>query len=226
MISKNPSIIGVNMRHNFIASLVVAGLFFVAMPTEKSYAATYTPTQSTLLSMADENPGEGATGVLNSIVPDTNGGVIVTFTFGTTGDPKSAFDNTYSPNIDLSNFTDEAVNLTLLPGSDIDNIVVLLYGQEGSPNFLFLGSPGVTVSIGGGTQELDFVFPNNLNTSEIFRSGFNVFPPNNTPPIGPASDELEIDPIPEPSSAALIGLAVAGICSLHRRRHDSDAKQT
>jgi hypothetical protein len=220
MISKKTPIIGVNMRRNFIASFALAGLFFVAMPTEKSYSATYTPTQSTLLSMADENPGEMGTGVLNSIVPDTMGGVIATFTFGTTGDPKSAFDNTYSPNIDLSNFTDEAVNLTLLPGSDIDNIVVLLYGQEGSPNFLFLGSPGVTVSIGGAAQELDFVFPNNLDTSEIFRSGFNVFPPSNTPPIGPASDELEIDPIPEPSSVALIGLAVSVFWTGRWRRRD------
>jgi hypothetical protein len=190
--------------------------------------------------MQDEHSGNNLSSVVNSITPDLNGGVIVSFNFGQTqsnGRPPAStsvwanFDDTYfGPNLNLTAFTDSEVTVTLLTGSADAAVDVQPYIQEGSTQgYAFDGFNQAGAEVfpqrGGPTLLSDAVLANGgANVADDIRWGFQVFPQptySAPDPFGTGPELLEIDPVavPEPASLGLLGLAIPAL--LARRRNAS-----
>lgn len=164
--------------------------------------------------------------MVDSVVADANGGVIVTFNFGSEGNPQSAFADAFPSILNLSGFTDFEVNVTLLPGSGSDGVDFQQFVHGGSSDdYFFVTHYTDPVTIAGGTTLADFNLvagfanatpPGVPVDAEV---GFQVFPHDDAP-VSPstAADQIEIDPVLVPEPVSLSLLALSGLGLLGRRR--------
>ncbi len=230
--------LGQNLRRLSVLAVPAALTFAAATAVQ---AQVYTPTTANLLALTDESAGFGDSGHVNSVTPDGIGGVIVSLNFGETqsnGRPPTSssvwvpFDDTYfGPNLNLSAFTDSEVSVKLLPGSADAAVDVQPFIQGGnSSSFAFFGMSGAPAEVfptnGGPALISDANFaahPSGAFTAagtDNIRWGFQVFPQpvfSGAEPFGTGPELLEIDPVPEPASLGLLGIAIPAL--LARRRN-------
>jgi hypothetical protein len=226
------------MRRGILFASLAVGAVAV-LPATKSFAQVFTPTQTELLGLIDENaPGNsgfGGSGRVTSITADAAGGVVVDGTFGSAGDPKLAFDLTSGFNtpvnggtaINFTSFgatTDSDVVVTLLSGATAaEPISVVQFAQNNSAeSFNFVQDGGVSLASAGSSATDDFNFASAglAVPTDLIRYGFQVFPNGEPQPVRPANSafSIEIDPVavPEPATLSLLGIGLPAL--LMRRR--------